>query len=217
MRYIVFSLVFSILSASAQDAKFSSKECLQANFKAEVEHESSFFGLLKENLKISKDKCLLTIRYKQILEKEWVVDLCREPIHIKYKNKGSLTVYKKVKSCDEHNDDFCKSVSKLRTAIQDHGLIFASGAREKIDADHGKVYCSYLLLEKYLAENVIFSQFQESPDIYTDKKESCALPIKKEVLTSEPVVEASKVEPELKVVPLPVVIPVEDKKDQRKF
>jgi hypothetical protein len=57
----------------------------------------------------------------------------------------------------------------MMDVIQDDGLIFAEGDRDNLYSDHGRTYCSYLLLKKYLNESVIFSRYTEVPDIFTEK------------------------------------------------
>ena len=53
--------------------------------------------------------------------------------------------------------------------IQDDGLIFAQGDRDSLDSDHGKTYCTYLLLKKYLNESQAFSRYSDVPDIFIEK------------------------------------------------
>ena len=48
----------------------------------------------------------------------------------------------------------------MLSIIQDEGLIFADGARENLDADHGKVYCTFLLLSHYLNRGKSFRRDQ---------------------------------------------------------
>jgi hypothetical protein len=53
--------------------------------------------------------------------------------------------------------------------IQDDGLIFAEGDRDNLNSAHGRTYCSYLLLKKYLNESVVFSRYTEVQDIFIEK------------------------------------------------
>lgn len=176
MRFIVFSFLF-MTQVFCQDLseRFSSEACLKGSFNTSIEHDAYLFGLVKAKFDLKKDKCIIHVQYKELLEKSWTVDLCREPIHIKHKDKGTLTVFKKIKNCDKSADKFCQSYRELIKVIQDYGLIFASGAREKLEESHGKVFCSYLLMKKYLEEGAIFSLYSEAPDLYGAKKESCAI------------------------------------------
>lgn len=203
MRYIVFSLFFLSIQVNGEDTnKFSSEQCLKSSFDTTIEHKTYLFGLLKAKLNIKKSECILSITFKELLEKKWEVDLCREPIHIKHQNNGSLSVYKKVESCDASSGEFCQSYLELQGILQDHGLIFAKGDREKINDPHGKVYCTYLLLNKYLGYDSIFSLYGKALDIYSNKKESCELPPKEAVVEEEPKKEEAKAEPnEVQMVP----------------
>jgi len=154
-------------SSTTYAKKFSSQECLEAKFSTEIINQGKFFGLLKNKLNIEKERCLLTIKFKSILEKTWVIDLCREPVHMKVTDKGSQNVYKREKSCDNGEvNDFCYFWNELRDNLQDNGLIFAEGEREKLSDAHGQTYCSSLLLEKYLGEGNLFSQYDKGGDIY---------------------------------------------------
>ena len=43
--------------------------------------------------------------------------------------------------------DFCRKKEELENIISDEGLIFANGLKEDISSEHGKVYCTYLILK----------------------------------------------------------------------
>jgi hypothetical protein len=180
---IICFFIFNITSVSA--ARFSSSECLNSSFSANIKHEGRFFGLLKNNLLIKKDKCKVDVTFKGILETIWKIDICREPIHVKVTSKGSQNVYKRDKECSENDkSDFCYFRDELMDNIQDHGLIFAEGERELLKSSHGQAYCTSLLLKKYLDDGYIFSSHEIPVDIYT-KLESCDLPKKDSVLVEE--------------------------------
>ena len=49
------------------------------------------------------------------------------------------------------------NIKDLKNAISDYGLIFAKGEKEDLLSDHGKVYCSFLLINFYFDEEKIFS------------------------------------------------------------
>ena len=90
------------------ETRFTSLECLQSSFSNSVKNEGKFFGLLKNNLKVKKSKCYIEVSFKGILETIWSIDICREPIHIKVKSKGSQSVYKRANRCEEcDKTDFC--------------------------------------------------------------------------------------------------------------
>lgn len=197
MRFIVFSILLALTGHTLAADRFTSTNCLKSTFETNIEHKTYLFGLLTARLNIKKNECILKINFKEILEKKWEIDLCREPIHIKHQKSGSLAVYKKEKSCDQHNDEFCNSYQELQNIIQDHGLIFAKGDREKLSDDHGRVYCSYLLINKYLGHDSIFSLYSQPDDIYTHQKESCELPPREqsqELEKSDSLIEEKKVE-----------------------
>lgn len=174
-------LIFSI-NTYAQE-KFTSNECLQASFETSIKQGKKFFGLIKSNLEIKKDKCIIKIQYKNIMEKEWVVDICRQPIHIKVTSTGTQSVYKRGEGV-ESTSEFLENWNELSDVIQDYGLIYAQGLREKLSSSHGMTYCTFLLVRKHLEDGVLFSTFEKTPDIYNQggcsivsKKEEKMLPV----------------------------------------
>jgi hypothetical protein len=181
MQWYKFSfLIILFTSFNADSSQFTSQNCLESSFKTSVQNKGQFFGLIKNNLDVSKDKCKLSIKFKGILETVWDVDVCREPIHMKVTSKGSQSVYKRTEKCSEDNkSDFCYFRNELILNLQDQGLIFAKGEREKIEDSHGKIYCTYLLLSKYLDEGLLFSQYAKSFDLYIRDKvdpSNCEIP-----------------------------------------
>ena len=170
MSCLKFSLLILLLSQSVFANMFSSRLCLMSNYETSVKHDGKFFGLVKNDLSIKKDICLIEVKYKNILDTKWIIDICREPVHIKVQSKGSMDFYKRKGDCDGRNDKFCRSWQELQQILQDHGLIFAQGERESLESSHGRTYCSYLLLNKYLAEGVLFSKYKNTPDIFTEVK-----------------------------------------------
>ncbi|MDA9793193.1 hypothetical protein N9B72_01285 [Bacteriovoracaceae bacterium] len=174
MLFIRFSsvvLLFMSLSIFAQansgNDVFSSKECVNAKFKFEINHPGKYFGFPKNKLNVSKKGCEIDITFKKIMSKSWTLDICREPVHIKIQDKGSLRVVKRFKGCDggNYNDDYCEELEAILEVIQDDGLIFAKGKREKLSDEHGQVYCTYLLIKKYLVKGELFSSFKDNIDI----------------------------------------------------
>lgn len=156
-------------AANANVEKFSPKECLMAEYETKVQHKGDFWGLMSSELAVNKDVCQIVVLDKGVLGSEWKVDICREPIHIKWVAKGSLSVHKRTGKCDTTNakaSEFCEAWSQLKAILEDKGLIFAEGEREKLSTSHGKIYCSYLLLTKHLDEGILFSKYQEPVDIY---------------------------------------------------
>ncbi len=188
-KYSFLVLTLGLLvNTSVMANMFTSRICLMTNFDTSIEHEGKFFGLVKNKLDIKKEDCLVEINYKNILDTKWIVDICREPVHIKVKSRGSLEFYKRKGNCSEYNDQYCKSWGELKQILQDHGLIFAKGERESLQSSHGKTYCTYLLMNKYLGEGVLFSKYKQTPDIFTEVKPD----VKKEVIKTPKVEEVKE-------------------------
>jgi hypothetical protein len=167
-----FLLLFSFSAFWLE--RFSSKECLERVFQTKIGFKGPFFGLFNHELVVSKKHCLVTIKHKKYLSKEWMVDVCREPVHIKVTSVTGVDVAKKEFACikpDKSRDtsDFCAQYFELMEIIQDDGLIFAEGDRDNISTPHGKTYCSYLLLQRYLNDSMSFSRYTDVGDIFTEK------------------------------------------------
>lgn len=179
MKYsiLILLLVFTTLPSIAAGEKYNSRDCLHAVYKTDIHHEGVFFGLIKNDLKIQKDKCIMKISFKNLLETTWEVDVCREPIHMKVKSKGSESVYKRDADCSgsSNQSSYCEYRKELNEKLQDFGLIFAKGERESLKDNHGQVYCTYLLVNKYLDKAVLFSKYENPKSIFDTKQESCDL------------------------------------------
>jgi hypothetical protein len=186
----LFSLISILfLSFSLKAQSFNTKSCLNHSFKESLEHSGKFFGYPKHLFSLEKKSCTITMTYKTIFEKSWTVDVCREPIHIKQRDKGSLVVIKRKKSCAEApGSEFCQETAQVLELLQDHGLIFASGVKEDLKTPLGKIYCSYLLLQQYLVEGNVFSLYKDNKPILDMVKESenCVLPKRKETQVKGP-------------------------------
>lgn len=184
MACIRFSFLFLLLigSVSAQ-SRFSSKSCLDASYRMKMTQKGPLFGLLKQEFLIDKKNCIIHISHKKYLPKEWIIDVCREPVHVKVTSATGVDVAKKEAECikkDKSRDtgDFCSQYFELMDVIQDDGLIFAQGDRDNLSSDHGRTFCSYLLIKKYLNDSVVFSRYTEVPDIFMEKaKEVEAAPV----------------------------------------
>lgn len=183
MAYIKSSLlIFFILSSFAWgQERFSSKSCLDANFKMTMLHNGALFGLLKQEFVINKIGCIISVNYKRYFPKQWVIDVCREPVHIKVTSVTGVDVAKKTAHCSGKgtlNDtgDFCTQYLELMEIVQDEGLIFAEGDRDNLDSNHGKTYCSYLLIERYLKDSIVFSRYTDVPEIFIDSTKSKLTP-----------------------------------------
>lgn len=184
MQWLKYSylLGFIFISSSVYANKFSSEECLNSKYDTQIKHKGKFFGLVENKISIQKKQCLIKVKFKGILETTWKIDVCREPIHMKVTSKGSQDVYKREKKCEETTkSDFCYYRNELMENIQDHGLIFADGQREDLKQSHGQTYCSYLLLQRYLDNGVVFSTFETPKNIYKEQT-ACAVPVEKKAL-----------------------------------
>ncbi len=158
MRLLVFSI---ILISTQVFAKFTFNECINSSFNEEIKHKGQFFGLIKHELKVKKDNCIIDINFEKITNKNWVVDICREPIHIKKKGSG-IDIFKRQSACElDPKQSYCYEEKELFSVIQDDGLIFAEGERDSIQTQHGKIYCSFLLLKHYLKRGLVLSRNNE--------------------------------------------------------
>jgi hypothetical protein len=199
MAYIKFSFLFILfLSAAHAQTRFSSKACLDSVYKMRMIQKGPLFGLMKHEFVINKKQCDLTITYRKYFPREWKIDVCREPVHIKVTSATGVDVAKKTNECinnDKSRDtgDFCGQYFDLIDVIQDEGLIFAEGDRDNLESDHGKTFCSYLLLRRYLLDSTVFSRYTEVSEIFEGKPMS-------------PV----KVEPAPVVSPTPAPAPVQN-------
>lgn len=157
MKVLKLTFLLFCFSSINTSAKLDGSSCLNSKFDIEISHKTFFFGLVKKKLKLKKNICLLDIIHEKapLVEEKWTIDVCRGPVHIK-KGFSSLKVIKRSKSECPDSGDYCKEVESITSAIQDSGLIFAEGDRDTISSDHGKVFCSYLLVQRYLLEGHIF-------------------------------------------------------------
>lgn len=183
MAFIKFSfiLVLSLSYASAQ-SRFSPKSCLDSSYLMKMNQKGPLFGLLKQEFVINKKNCIIHILQKKYFPKEWYVDVCREPVHIKVSSATGVDVAKKESDCinqdkTKNTSDFCSQYYDMMDVIQDDGLIFAEGDRDNLSSDHGKVFCAYLLMKKYLIESVVFSRYTDVPDIFLEKDTSKEAPV----------------------------------------
>ncbi len=183
MAFIKFSLIALLISSGVwaetqavqPQTRFSPKSCLDATYKMKMTQKGPLFGLLTHQFVIDKKNCILHISHKKYLPKEWIIDVCREPVHIKVTSATGVDVAKKENDCTKKDNskdtgNFCSQYRDLIDVIQDEGLIFAEGDRDNLESDHGKTFCSYLLLQKYLDESIIFSRYTDVPDIFLEKK-----------------------------------------------
>ena len=188
MACIKYSFILLFLpSLALAQTRFSPKSCLDASYVMKMTHSGPLFGLLKHEFVIDKKSCIIHITHRKYMPKEWIVDVCREPVHIKVTSATGVDVAKKEGEClhkDNSKDtsNFCSQYFTMMDVIQDDGLIFAEGDRDDLNSDHGKTFCSYLLLKKYLNESMVFSRYTDVPDIFIDKKQGVIqiIPLPKE-------------------------------------
>lgn len=178
MVYIKFKVALTLFlvtfSAFSQE-RFSSKSCLDSNFEMSMSHRGILFGLLSQQLNIDKKDCIIKVKHRKYFSKEWIIDICREPVHIKIGNPTGIDVAKKSGDCEgtelsRETENFCRQYNEMMNYLQDDGLIFAEGDRDSLNSDHGKTYCVYLLLRKYLEEGVLFSRYTAVPNIFDGNK-----------------------------------------------
>ena len=170
-KFSTFVLLLAVSLPGHALERFSAKACLEGNFKTKIAHRGPLFGLLPHELVLEKKNCLVKVSYRRYLPKEWVVDVCREPVHIKVASATGTDVAKKTEDCvkpDKTRDtsDFCGQYFDMVDVIQDDGLIFAEGDRDSLSTPHGRTYCAYLLIERYLTDNVLFSRYTDVPSIF---------------------------------------------------
>lgn len=173
IKYSFFMILFASSLAGAQ-TRFSPKSCLDSHYKMKMVQKGPLFGLIPQSFEITKKDCIVHITHRKYLPKEWIIDVCREPVHIKVTSATGVDVAKKDGECNKKDNskdtgNFCAQYFELLDVIQDDGLIFAEGDRDNLNSNHGKTYCSYLLTKKYLDESIVFSRYTEVPDIFLEK------------------------------------------------
>ncbi len=169
MPLLRFSIFIFLCLINLGIMAFSDTECLQATFETEVSHKGRPFGLVKNTLKVGKRGCEVEVFHHKLkfIKNNWIIDVCREPIHIK-KAKGAIEVIKKTTSCEAKESPFCSQYDELKTVIQDDGLIFAKGEKENLQSDHGRIYCAYLLLKAYMGRGIVFSRLKKYENVLKD-------------------------------------------------
>lgn len=188
MQFLKFSALFFIFTNSFA---FTGTECFKSSFDVSVSHKSAPFGLLSKTITISKRECELEVKHNEYkyLNKSWIIDICRDPIHIK-DTSTSMDVYRKEGECNSTSNDFCNEYKTIRKITEDDGLIFAQGAKNNLDVDHGKIFCAKLLLDGYLNYNIIFNRDGNYDSLLNQKPVALAIPKveNKEVKKNKPVV-----------------------------
>jgi len=172
MQFFKFNLFLCIfwLSITYAFGNYTEQECLNKDFDLTISHKGQPFGLTQNIIRLNKLKCVIHIESEKLkyMKNKWIIDTCREPVHIK-KDSGSVEIFKKnsvVCSEDEKKIDYCKEYFEIWNVIQDYGLIFAEGEKGNLEEDHGKVFCAYELVKKYLLNGVVFTRItDEQPAI----------------------------------------------------
>lgn len=202
MRSNLFSALIVLLLPLSSHAleRFSPQSCLEAHYKSVIKHKGPLFGLLTHELVVEKRNCVITVKHRRYLPKEWVVDVCREPVHIKTTSATGVDVEKREGSClkadnSRESSGFCKEYYAMMDAIQDYGLIFAEGDRDSLGTPHGKTYCAYLLMERYLKDSMMLSRYTEVPDIFGGVPAAKKIAVPETVVTpaAAPIPEAAPV------------------------
>lgn len=198
-KFDFISIIFMVLFSSLAQANFNDAECLNSDFSTNVTHKGKPFGMTKNILDIQKENCVITIKHEKIkfIKNKYVIDVCRAPVHIK-SGTGAVEVLKRSGDClDRASGDFCKMVKSIEEILQDDGLIFAQGEKEDIKSDHGRVYCSFILLQSYLRNGQVLSRHSGKSGLpgYTEpSKPEMKEESKEPSGNDEP--DSSKVEPE---------------------
>src|SRR3954466_1342997 len=97
MVFIKFSFIFLLTVSSVMaQSRFSPKSCVDSSFNMRMIQKGPLFGLIKQEFVIEKNNCLVHLTHKKYFPKEWFVDVCREPVHIKVTSATGMDVAKKV-------------------------------------------------------------------------------------------------------------------------
>jgi len=155
--YKLIFLLFAIFSVSPIWSMFTPSECVSNSFQGSFSIEKAPFGILSLKMSLKKNRCIIHIEYNYLINTHWTIDLCREPVHIKKKSwNGDGFQIRKNYPCKD-DQTYCQQVDELLSNIENEALIYAKGERETLSTDHGKFFCSYLLLKNYLKEGKVFS------------------------------------------------------------
>ena len=166
LKFNFFIISFFMMSSSYASFKnFSKKNCIDANFDISISHPAYPLGLTHNVIRIKKNSCEILVSHERLkfIKNNWLVDVCRIPIHIKKKGR-SIDIFKRKTPCNKNSiakDNFCSEYFSIKQKIQDDGLIFAKGEKENLNVEHGKIYCAYTLLENYLAKGRVLSRYHK--------------------------------------------------------
>jgi len=155
---LAFIFIFSLCAVQAEQI-FSDLDCVKSSFDASVSHKAFPFGLSQRKIHIEKKDCVIIVEHEKLkfIKKHWEIDVCRGPVHIK-EGLGAVEVLRREGVCKARENDFCSEFADIQKYIQDDGLIFAAGEKEDLSSDHGKLYCSFILISQYLGDGTVFSR-----------------------------------------------------------
>lgn len=154
-----FNIIFLLGVLSFNSFALDENACFKKSFNVTLKRSVGPLGAGKRVTSIKKNDCEIVLNYQefQYRKTNWLIDICREPIHIK-KGTDSVEVIKRTSSCLSSKGPFCDEVNVILSILQDEGLIFAKGGRDNLESDHGKVYCAFLLAKKYLNSDKAFNR-----------------------------------------------------------
>ena len=174
-KFLIVLVFFSFIEFNINQAfaMFSSSDCIVANFSKQIFLPAKYLGIFKREISLAKDRCLLSLKFKSSFWfSKWEVDLCRDPIHLRYENFLGPELFRKNTSCLKgQSDQFCDSAAKLKEVIQNELLLFAEGERDQLSTSHGTSYCLNLLFASYLEKDFSFSmESTHEYDIFKQEK-----------------------------------------------
>ncbi len=173
MQLFKFKIFICTLLCTSIVYAFTDSECMNINFDEKVEYDSNLFGLIPEQLQISKNNCELLVEHTKwfFIKNIWKVDFCRGPVHFKFgpaqdlilRENGCLANTSDKKELKTR--DYCVKLETLEQVITQSGLIHAIGEKENLASVHGKFFCSYLLVRAYLKKGLVLSRSAQYKDI----------------------------------------------------
>ena len=167
-------LVF--LLPSIASAAFTDSDCLASSYTTTIEHKVAPFGLLQKTLFLEKTQCSIKVTHQKYkyFTSIWNIDVCRGPVHIKL-GDGTPKVLKRGVGCHTESKsghgEYCSSLKELEAIFQDDGLIYAAGEKENLAMDHGRVYCAYLLVRRYLRDGLVLSRYETYENVLLPQQE----------------------------------------------
>lgn len=157
MKKLIFLILLMLFNYTVHS--FEDSQCLKGDFETSVNKAIDPFGYFYKTLNVKKENCNVTIEIikAKYLNSKWQIDICREPIHIKFGKNLQNVVRKNQNGCDNNKNEYCQTYREIKEILENNGLIYGEGIRENLSSQHGMIYCSYLLINQYLNNNIIFS------------------------------------------------------------